>query len=47
MTIYARITRHFGPATANIAVILLRAALIFIIVLLSDHPAQHFTYLQN
>lgn len=47
MTIYAQLTRRLGPAAANTAVILFRAGLIILILLLSDHPAQHFTYLQH
>ncbi len=47
MTTYARLAHNFGPAAANAMVILFRAGLIILIVLLSDHPAQHFTYLQN
>ena len=46
MTPYALMTRWLGERGANVAIVLIHAALIVGIVLLSDNDFSNFTYLR-
>jgi hypothetical protein len=46
MTIYERLVLRFGRGPANATIIATRAALIVLIVMLSDKGFTSFTYLQ-